>query len=138
SIAVLFFSFLWFLFPFARLAAHLLAFCMLCLMFIDFNLIQPWFWFNFFLIWSLLPFAKYHHFYQKLWPFDKTLQLVVGAVYVWSALFKFQSEFQNFTFPFLMQPVTQIFWQYTENIHQMAFAVAGFELILGLLIIAGT
>ncbi|MCK6649761.1 MAG: HTTM domain-containing protein [Bacteroidia bacterium] len=73
----------------------------------DLNRWQPWFY-QYMLMFFALAFFNYRcDDTKKLNALSSIFKLMIAAVYFWSGLQKFNSNFLSDTFPWLMEPITQ-------------------------------
>lgn len=119
------------IFFYERTIYRIILLLLLILFFLNHNLIQPWAWMYFILLWIISSFARFHHQYKDLSPIVSTLKIAVSLIYVFSGIFKIHPNFETLVLPYLLQPLTQFFWQFESQIIAF-FSLAPFiEILLG-------
>lgn len=120
--------------PFAfssRLIPRAIILIMFLLFVLNQTLVQPWAWMYFLMIWLLSPFARYHYQYKELAPLLRGFQVLMALIYIASGALKIHPEFGSWTLPYILQPITNFFWQFKDELEGFFLFVPYFEIVFG-------
>lgn len=116
----------------SRIIPRLLMVLLLVLFVLHQQLITPWSWFFFILIWIVSSYARHHAYYKDLSPITAALRLFIACFYVFIGVYKLTPAFESIALPYLLQPITNYLWQFKEWILAFFSIIPFLEIGLGI------